>query len=125
MNFQKMLLVSLGALIVFYLFREPAPPPDYKKKFNESIDTVIKLENEELVRRNHDPIVRKETGIEVSDDGDWIELSYDAPVQGGKKSLQESVYQKQGDQYVRKELKTVSDELDKAKTTYIENLGIK
>ncbi|WP_236629990.1 hypothetical protein [Exiguobacterium sp. KRL4] len=86
---------------------------------------MIKLENEEFVRQNHDPIVRKETGIEVSDDGDWIELSYDAPVQGGKKPLQESVYQQQGDRYVRKDLKTVSDDLDKSETTYLENLGIK
>lgn len=125
MDFRKMLVAGLGALLIFYLFREPAVP-DYKKKFNESIETVIKLENEELVRRNHDPIVRNETGIEVSDDGDWIELSYDASVQGGKKPLQESVYQKQDDRYVRvTDRKTVSDQLDKAKTTYIENLGIK
>ncbi|MCK2157292.1 hypothetical protein [Exiguobacterium sp. 17-1] len=122
MDFRKMLVAGLGALLIFYLFREPAPAPDYKKKFNESIETVIKLENEELVRQNHDPIIRKETGIEVSDDGDWIELYYDAPLQGDKKS----VYQKQGDRYVRvTDIKTVSDQLDKAKTTYLENLGIK
>ena len=116
-----MLVAGLGALLIFYLFREP-PVPDYKKKFNASIETVIKLENEELVRQNHDPIVRKETGIEVSDDGDWIELYYDIPLQGHKKS----VYQKQGDRYARvTDIKAVSDQLDKAKTTYIENLGIK
>jgi len=116
-----MLVAVLGALLIFYLFREP-PVPDYKKKFNASIETVIKLENEELVRQNHDPIVRKETGIEVSDDGDWIELYYDIPLQGHKKS----VYQKQGDRYARvTDIKAVSDQLDKAKTTYIENLGIK
>ncbi|WP_449403496.1 hypothetical protein [Exiguobacterium artemiae] len=58
MDFRKMLIAGLGALLIFYLFREP-PAPDYKKKFNTSIETVIKLENEELVRQNHDPIVRK------------------------------------------------------------------
>ena len=121
MDFRKMLVAGIGVLLIFYLFREP-PPPDYKKKFNESIETVIKLENEELVRQNHDPIVRKKTGIEVSDDGDWIELYYDTPLQGDKKS----VYQKQGDRYVRvTDIKTVSDQLDQSDTTYIENLGIK
>ncbi|MDW2885310.1 hypothetical protein [Exiguobacterium artemiae] len=122
MNFRKMLLVSLGALIVFYIFREPEPPPDYQKKFNEPIETVLKLENEERIRQNKAPLERKETGIEVSDDGDWIELYYDVPDQ---QSPQHSVYQKRDDQYVRKELKVVSDELDKTKTTYLENLGIK
>lgn len=121
MNVRKMLIAGLGAILIFYLFREP-PAPDYKKKFNDSIETVIKLENEELVRQNQDPIVRKETGIEVSDDGDWIELYYDTPLQGDKKS----VYQKQVDRYVRVTgIKTISDQLDKSETTYIENLGIK
>ncbi|ACB60965.1 MULTISPECIES: hypothetical protein [Exiguobacterium] len=121
MDFRKMLVAGLGVLMIFYLFREP-PAPDYKKKFNASIETVIELENEELVRQNYDPIVRKETGIEVSDDGDWIELYYDTPLQGDKKS----VYQKQGDRYVRvTNIKTVSDQLDQSDTTYIENLGIK
>jgi len=121
MNVRKMLVAGIGVLLIFYLFREP-PAPDYKKKFNTSIETVIKLENEELVRQNHDPIVRKETGIEVSDDGDWIELYYDTLLQGD----QRSVYQKQGDRYVRvTDIKKVSDQLDKSDTTYIENLGIK
>lgn len=121
MDFRKMLIAGLGALLIFYLFREP-PAPDYKKKFNASIETVIKLENEELVRQNHDPIVRKETGIEVSGDGDWIELYYDTPLLGDERS----VYQKQGDRYVRvTDIETVSDQLDKSDTTYIENLGIK
>ena len=56
MNFRKMLLVSLAALIVFYIFREPDPPPDYQKKFSESIETVLKLENQERMRQNEAPI---------------------------------------------------------------------
>lgn len=127
MNFRKMLLVSLGALIVFYIFREPDPQPDYQKKFNESIETVLKLENKELIRQNEAPVERKETGIEVSDDGDWIELYYDVPgTATDQKPPQHSIYQQQGDQYVRIENpKTVYRKLDKTKTTYLENLGIK
>jgi len=127
MNFRKMLLVSLAALIVFYIFREPDPPPDYQKKFNEPIETVLKLENEELIRQNEASIERKETGIKVSDDGDWIELYYDVPgTATDQKSSKHSIYQQQGDRYVRiEDPKTVYRKLDKAKTTYLENLGIK
>ncbi|PET68742.1 hypothetical protein CN514_09650 [Bacillus sp. AFS001701] len=91
-----------------------------KKKYDSSINEVIKLENEKLANESKPEIKRNDTGVVVYNKGELIWLLYKVESKEVK-----STYLKKDDKYILLDATKASDRIDEAKEEYIENLGKK
>lgn len=110
----KKLIFSLGIGSLCFLFLSAC---SNETEYDEAIDEVIALENESLsngqVQKDIEKLGRENTQIEVFDDGEYIQITYEIR----ENDVVDTVYQKEDNSYEH-----VVEDMEGKEPVYTENI---